>query len=160
MASDYVVREKDGMYYVYNEVYEDTLGKIIAASLLGLLLPEASDYYLPICIKMKKTEGNIIVTKNLEVKGSLDFKYFIAKHQYQKWKKANRIIKSIIFMLGLLIDVFFIYLFWKSEFNAAMGLCTVGMLFLTIGAIVKLEWNNRKRMKYEMIDIHEKKEEL
>lgn len=57
LANDYVVKEKDNIYYVYNEVYEDTLGKIIIASLIGLLIPKASDYYLPICIKIKKRKG-------------------------------------------------------------------------------------------------------
>lgn len=153
LANDYVVKEKDNIYYVYNEVYEDTLGKIIIASLIGLLIPEASDYYLPICIKIKKTQGHIIITKNLEVNGSGDFKYFIAKHQYEKWKKTYCIIKNIIFMIGLLIDVFLIYLFLRFKFNVAIGLCVAGMLFLTIGAIIKLDRSNKKRMKYEMIDI-------
>lgn len=153
LANDYVVEEKDDMYYVYNEVYEDALIKIIAASLFGLLIPEASDYYLPLCIQIRKTQGNIIVTEKLEVKGRTDFKYFIARHQYQKWKKAYSIIKSIIFILGLLIDAFLVYLFLKSNFSVGMGLCAGAMLFLMIGAVIKLELNNRKRMKYEMIDI-------
>lgn len=153
LANDYVVEEKDDMYYIYNEVYEDTLKKIIVASLFGLLIPEASDYCLPICIEIRKTQSHIIVTEKLEVKGSTDFKYFIARHQYQKWKKTYCIIKSMIFMLGLLIDAFFVYLFLKLRFNLGIGLCAGTMLFLTIAAITKLELNNRKRMKYEMIDI-------
>lgn len=153
LASDYIIKETADVYYVYNEIYEDSLIKIIIAVLIDLFIPEASDYYLPLCIKISKTKGNVVITEKLEVKGRADFKYFIAKHQYQKWKKVYTIVISIIIMLGLAIDASFIYLFLKLEANLLMGACAVIMLIITVGAVVKLELNNRKRMKYEIIDI-------
>lgn len=153
LAQDYVIKENDDVYYVYNQMYEETLGKIMIALIIGLLIPEASDYYLPICIKIRKTKEDIIVRENLEVIGNTDFEYFVAKHQYKKWNKIFRGTKNIILMLSMLINIFLIYLFWKLKFNLVVGLCMVFMLFISIGAIVKLEWNNKKRMKYEMIDI-------
>lgn len=98
-------------------------------------------------------KGNVVITEKLEIKGRADFKYFIAKHQYQKWKKVYTIVRSIIIMLGLAIDASFIYLFLKLEANLLMSACAVIMLIITVGAVVKLEVNNRKRMKYEIIDI-------
>lgn len=153
LASDYIIKETADVYYVYNEIYEDSLIKIIIAALIDLFIPEASDYYLPVCIKISKTKENVVITEKLDIKGRADFKYFIAKHQYQKWKKVYTIVISIIIMLGLAIDASFIYLFLKLEANLLMGACAVIMLIITVGAVVKLELNNRKRMKYEIIDI-------
>lgn len=94
-----------------------------------------------------------MITEKLDIKGRADFKYFIAKHQYQKWKKVYTVVIGIIIMLGLTIDASLVYLFFKLECNLLMGVCAVFMLFITVGAVVKLELNNRKRMKYEIIDI-------
>ncbi len=153
LASDYIIKETDDIHYVYNKIYEDTLIKIIIAALIDLFIPEASDYYLPVCIKISKTKGNVVITEKLDIKGRVDFKYFIAKHQYQKWKKVYTVVRGIIIMLGLAIDASFVYLLFKLECNLLMGVCAVFMLFITVGAVVKLELNNRKRMKYEIIDI-------
>lgn len=153
LASDYIIKETDDIHYVYNKIYEDTLIKIIIAALIDLFIPEASDYYLPVCIKISKTKGNVVITEKLDIKGGTDFKYFIAKHKYQKWKKVYTVVRGIIIMLGLAIDASLVYLFFKLECNLLMGVCAVIMLIITVGAVVKLEVNNRKRMKYEIIDI-------
>lgn len=153
LASDYVVKEKDGIYYVYNEMYEESLKALVIAALFGLLIPEAEDYYVPICIQIKEYEGNITIGKKLEVIGEADYSYFIAKHQYERWEKTYRIVKSVIFIFCFLIDILSVFLFWKTHFQLLMGVCVGVMLFLTIGAIAKLEWNNRKRKKYKVVDI-------
>lgn len=59
--------------------------------------------------------------KKLEVIGEADYSYFIAKHQYQKWKITYRITKSIIFILSFLINVLSVYLFWRTHFQLLMG---------------------------------------
>lgn len=153
MASDYVIKEKNSMYYVYNEVYEGSIKMIFIAFLIGLLIPNASDYYVPVCVEIKKKQQDIIVKKNLQIIGSDDYRYFIAKHQYVKWKKIYRIFKSIILVLTLFLNICFVLLFLKSNFNIIIGLCMLGVFFLSLGAVIKLEWNNYRRKQYEMIEI-------
>lgn len=153
LANDYIIKEQNDMYYVYNELYEESFKAILTSSLLGMLIPEAEDYYIPIGIEIKKTQEKVIIEKNLDVIGKCDFRYFIARHQYKKWKKTYCIIKNIIFTLSLLLNMFSILLFWNTNFNWLLGLCVVCTLFLTFGAIIKLELHNKKRRKYEMIDI-------
>ena len=153
LADDYGVKENKRMHYVYNKMYEEPLKSLIIASVFGLLIPDAADYYIPICIEIEKYEGNIIIGKKLEVIGNAEYRYFIAKHQYDKWKKTYKIIKSIIIAVGFLIDGLFLYLFWKMHCQRILEICVIGMFFLTIGAVVKLESNNRKRKKYAVVDI-------
>ena len=62
-------------------------------------------------LKILFTDDSIDEEAVAYVEGSADFEYFIAKYQYEKWKKTYRMIKSIILLMGLLIDAFLIYLF-------------------------------------------------
>lgn len=152
-ASDYVVTKKDGMYYVYNKCYEQDEKLILATALFGLLLPDASDYYLPICIRIRDAKEGVVVTPKLNVIGTEDYDYFISRQQYEKWKRINAVIKYIFFIFSIVIDVLFVYLFLASDFNGLLGICVGALLFLTIGVILKLEITNGKRKRYKMIDM-------
>lgn len=153
LADDYAVKEKNSIYYVYNVLYEEELKKVLFALLIGLFIPEASDYYIPICIQIKKPQGAILIRENLEVIGSAEIEYFIIKHQYKKWKKAYAIVRSIIYTLCVLLVLGFISLFLKTNYHFVMGICVVAVIFLALGAILKLELNNKKRKKYEVRDM-------
>lgn len=153
LASDYVVIERDGIYYAYNKMYEENKKLILASAILGLFIPEASDYFIPICIEIREMNNDVVITKKLDVRGSNNYRYFIASHQYEKWKKVNLIIKNIIYIMSIGIDVLFGYVFIKTKFHFLIGICFVFLLFLTIGAILKLEINNKKRKQFEIMDI-------
>ena len=153
LASDYVVTERNGISYVYNKIYEENEKMILAAAILGLFIPEASDYYIPICIEITDCNSDVVVTKKLQVEGSGNYRYFIASHQYKKWKRVYLVIKSIVYIISIVIDVLFAYLFIKTNFNFLLGICVVCLLFLTCGAILKLEISNRRKRRFEIIDI-------
>lgn len=150
LADDYVVVEKEDKSYVYNSLYEDTEKGLLLAAFLELLLPEASDYYIPICIEIKNNQDNVIVGKKLEVIGTQDFQYFIAKHQYEKWKRTYGFAEKILEILCVLINVLLGYLFWKMGFQLAIGINFMFVLLISIGAVLKLEMNNHRRKKYEI----------
>ena len=151
LASDYVVKEKAGIYYVYNELYEESLISLVIASLFNFFLPEAFNYYIPISIEITQCNGPIVVGKKLEIIGSAKFKYFIAKHQYEKWKIVYRIMQSIIYILCLIIEALFIYWFFKTNYPFVMIVCIFVMNLFIICANLKLI--ERKKKKYPAIDI-------
>lgn len=153
LADDYAVVERKDMSYVYNKVYEESQKGLFLSSVIGLLLPEGEDYYIPICIEIKKTQAFITITKKLEVMGTNDFKYFIAKHQYEKWKRTYGIAKNVIIILSILVNVFLGLLYGKTGYNIVMGGCFGIVLLLSIFGITKLEITNRKRKKYGIRDI-------
>lgn len=150
LAEDYVVVEKEDKSYVYNSLYESSEKGLFWAAFLELLLPEASDYYIPVCIEIKNNQDNVIVGKKLEVIGTKDFQYFIAKHQYEKWKKTYGFAEKILEILCVLINVLLGYLFWKTGFQLAAGIILICMLLISLGAVLKLEMNNHRRKKYEI----------
>lgn len=153
LADDYIVKEKDDLFYVYNELYESSQKGLFWASVIGLLLPEASDYYIPICVEIKKTQDEVTIGKKLDVIGTNNFRYFIAKHQYEKWRHTYGIAIKIVFLLCVLINMAMGYLFFKTGSQLAMGICFGCVLLLSLGAVIKLEMSNRKRRKYEIVDI-------
>lgn len=154
LADDYIVKEKDKKFYVYNELYEGSLKSLFWASIVGLLLPDASDYYIPICVEIEKTHNEVTVGKKLDVFGTNDFKYFIAKHQYEKWKRTYKIAIQLLVIMCILINFAMGYLLFKSAFKLAMVVCSLCFLLLSLGAVIKLYRSNAKRIKHEIIDIN------
>ncbi|MCD8125428.1 MAG: hypothetical protein LUE23_10475, partial [Lachnospiraceae bacterium] len=63
LASDYTAVERNGVYYVYNELYEENEKKLLASALLGLLIPELSDYYIQICMEIKAADQDVVISK-------------------------------------------------------------------------------------------------
>lgn len=153
LADNYSIVEKNEKFYAYNKLYEGAGKDLLLSSMIGLLLPESEDYYIPLCIEMKKSKEAIIIGKKLEVIGTNDFEYFIAKHQYGKWKKTYGIAKNIIIILSILINVFLLLLYIKTSYNMAIGVCFGIVLLLSVFGITKLAVKNRNRKKYGIREI-------
>lgn len=153
LADEYVIVKKNEISYVYNSLYEESEKGLFWTAIIELLLPEASDYYIPICIELRNTQDDVIIGKKLDVVGTNAYQYFIAKHQYEKWKKTYGLAQKIIILLSVLIDVMMGYLFWKTHFHWIIGGCFICVLLLSLGTLIKLEVNNHKRKRYGIKDI-------
>lgn len=153
LANDYDVKQIGNKSYVYNEVYEGTQNQIIAAALLGIFYPDAADYYVPVCIEISNEQEDITIGKKMEVNGKADYRFFIADHQYRKWKKAYFIVMTILYAISLLLNAFSIALVIKTEFSVPAIVCAVIILGISIGAFLRLRMNNRQRLQYDIEDI-------
>jgi hypothetical protein len=109
LAENYVVRESGDSHFVYNEIYEGSTKFIFLAALLGIFYPDASEYNIPVCIELKNCDGTITIGKKLEVIGNADATCFIAKHQYQKWKKISLLVGIIATCMMVILYVYDIF---------------------------------------------------
>ena len=146
-ANNYVYVKEGEHIIFFKDIFEDKTYLILLASLLELLCPDPSSFDIPVSIEVKVDENSIInVSKKLEVTGSKDYRYFILKSHYEKWKKTSFISNCILIIIAVIIALFFLYLFFKSNKNYLMGICSFIVASLTIVNIVKL-LNQFKKVK-------------
>lgn len=153
LADDYAVVERNDMFYAYNKLYEGAEKGLLLSSIIGLLVPDSDDYYIPLCIGMKKSQKDITIGKKLEVTGTNDFEYFIAKHQYEKWKKTYGFAKNVIIIFSVLFNVLLLFLYNQTGYHITIGVCFGIVLLLSIFGITKLVVRNKNRKKYGIKDI-------
>lgn len=144
---------KEGEHIVFfNDIFEDKTYLILLASLIELLCPDTSSFDIPVSIEVKVDENSVInLSENLEVTGSKEYRYFILKSHYEKWKKTSFISNCILITISFITALFFLYLFLKSNKNYIMGICFFIVLSITIANIVKL-FNQFKKVKRYVIE--------
>ena len=105
---------KEGEHIVFfNDIFEDKTYLILLASLIELLCPDTSSFDIPVSIEVKVDENSVInLSENLEVTGSKEYRYFILKSHYEKWKKTSFISSCILITISFITALFFLYLFF------------------------------------------------
>ena len=152
-ADNYVYIKEEQNIILFNCIFQDKTLLILLASLLELLCPDSSSFDIPVSIEVKVDENSIInVSKKLEVTGSKDYRYFILKSHYEKWKKTCFISNCILIIIAVITSLFFLYLFLKSNKNYLMGICFFILASLTIVNIVKLLNQFQKVKRYGIED--------
>lgn len=82
---DYIYVKEDQHILFFKDIYESNTWLLLLVSFLELLLPGPTSFDIPVSIEVKVDENSIInVSKNLEVTGSKDYRYFIIKSHYEK----------------------------------------------------------------------------
>lgn len=131
-ANNYVYIKEDQKVLFFNSIFEDKTWLILLASLFELLIPDPKSFDIPVAIEVKARENSIITINNkLEVTGAEDYRYFILKSHYRKWKKTCLISNCILITLAIIISLFFLYLFFESNKNYL-----IGILFLVMGSLI------------------------
>ena len=134
---------KEGEHIVFfNDIFEDKTYLILLASLIELLCPDTSSFDIPVSIEVKVDENSVInLSENLEVTGSKEYRYFILKSHYEKWKKTSFISNCILITISFITALFFLYLFFKSNKNYIMGICFFIVLSIKF-------WASKSRLVY------------
>ena len=102
---------------------------------------------MPISIEVKVDDNSMItINKNLEVSGSEDYRYFILKSHYEKWRKTYLISYCILVASIVSLSVLFLYGFIDSNPNYLMGFGFSVVALFSILSIVKL-FNQFKKIK-------------
>lgn len=107
---------KEGEHIVFfNDIFEDKTYLILLASLIELLCPDTSSFDIPVSIEVKVDENSVInLSENLEVTGSKEYRYFILKSHYEKWKK--QVLYLAVFLLQFhLLRHFSFYIFFLNQ---------------------------------------------
>ena len=153
LSQEHAVEERDGKYYVYSPLYECPVGVIFMTALADVIYPLSETFLIPLCVEIEKGTEVVTVGEKLEVSGTEQYRYFIAKRQYENWRKTYYVLMKCVCVLILLLNAFCIYLFWDENFDAVMGMVETCVALLSIVTIGKFKRDIKKRMQYEMRDI-------
>ena len=57
-------------------------------------------------------------------------------------------VNGVLALVGLLLNIFGIYLFVTKDYNVALGICEAVILLATVGALTRLGSLGKKSRKY------------
>ncbi len=153
LSPEYEVVERDNKYYVYDPSYENSVTFIFLGALMDVIYPLPDTFLIPLCLEIEKGPEEVTVNEKLEVTGTTKYKYFIAKKQYENWKKTYYALQRFLCLLILLINLLCIYLFWDTNYSIGMGVAVACIAGLTAVIFRKFRSEIKMRMKYEMRDV-------
>ncbi|VYU29896.1 hypothetical protein [Clostridium tertium] len=146
-ADDYVYIKEDQHLIFFKDIYESNSWLLLLISFLELSFPGPTTFDVPISIEVKVDDNSMItINKNLEVSGSEDYRYFILKSHYEKWRKTYLISYCILVASIVSLSVLFLYGFIDSNLNYLMGVGFSVVALFSILSIVKL-FNQFKKIK-------------
>lgn len=146
-ANDYVYVKEGQNLLFFKDIYESNTWLLLLTSFLELLLPGPTTFDIPVSIEVKANENSIItISKNMEVIGSENYRYFILKSHYEKWKKTYLISYCCLIVIFAILFGIFLYGFINSNLNYLMGIVFLVIASFNILLIAKL-FNQFKKVK-------------
>lgn len=152
LAENYSYKKEGDSIIVYNDYYEKSKGILLVSAIMDILIPDNDSFNVPIAIQVcEEGSKEIIIDEKLNVIGSEQYKYFIPRMHYEKWKSSYAIIYCLLMILQLFVSGILLYIFViPAKFNILAG-CMFGCVFaLFICLGFKLKKQKQLMNKYEL----------